>query len=61
MQVYTLDSHRCVLSQPSPRRERGPQNVGTRALQPNEEEMTHHRLRQQPCLATDGPEVPPAW
>ena len=50
----------CCSSSSPPVFKRGPQVVETMDPPLREEEMTHHRLFQQPPLATEEPEGPPA-
>ena len=56
---HTWESHRCASVHPPPGSEQGPQNVDTRDRQPHEEEMTHHRLRQQPPRPRSDQRAPP--
>ena len=49
----------CALVQLPPVFERGPQNVATRDPQPHEEEVNHHRLRQQPPRPRREQRAPP--
>ena len=56
---HIRDSHRCALVRPPPMFERGPQNVETMDPLLHEEEMTHHRLPQQPPLPGRDQRAPP--